>query len=194
MSSTKALDLPKYDEIKLPKILPASTLIFYNGNKLTEWFGRQFAKHPYKLPAFHAAFYLSDGLFLNVGKFKTLQKLEDERLSTRRIDVITYKNIPDEVRRRLVIHAALDTTKPKIGFQLPDYAVLDYARFLLKFLKPSRKDICSENVVELFQSEGIQVSEKEPFNTAPWHLFEFAVKNPQLCEVRTYWKGPDFKY
>lgn len=186
--------LPKYEDISIDKILPASTILFYGGNKLTELFGNKFDKHPYKPPAFHAAFYIRDGLFLNVGKFKVVQKLADEFRSTRRIDVITYNDIPADVRAKLCDTAFLDVSKPKVGLSLPDYDWVGYLRFALKFLKPTkRKDFCSDNVVDLFKEAGYETSYKPDESTAPWHLYEYALARPDRCAVRTLWKGTEFK-
>jgi len=185
--------LPKFEPIKLDEIPAASTLLFYGGNRLTEFVGNTLYKHPYTPPAFHAAFYIADGLFLNVGKFKTVEVLEKEFRSSRRIDVIRYHYINDEAKKRLCRAAVLDTSKMRVGISLPDYSFTDYLRFGLKFLKPSKKDFCSENVVELFKTEQVEVSGKKAVDTAPWTLLEFALAHPSVCEIRTLFVGPDFK-
>jgi hypothetical protein len=186
--------LPKFEPIELADIPAASTLVFYGGNKLTEWVGGKIYKHPYTPPAFHAAFYMIDGLVLNVGKFRTVEELAKERRAKRRIDVIIYKKMPNIVRQRLVRYAALDTSKPKVGICFPDYGFTDFLRFGLRFLKPSKKDFCSENVVEVFAHQKVKVSDLKPVDTAPWDLFEYALAHPDECEVRTYWTGPEFRY
>lgn len=185
--------LPKCAPIAVSEIPEASALLFYGGNKLTEFVGNNLYKHPYRPPAFHAAFYIRDGLFLNVGKFKVIQKLEDEFRSSRRIDVISYSALLNADRVALCTFAILDTSKPKVGFDLPDYGIIDYLRFGFKFLRPTKNDICSENVVELFAMRKIVVSYRRPADTAPWHLFEFAYQNPEVCVVRTLHVGADFK-
>ncbi len=186
--------LPKYEVLEVGKIPAASTLLFYGGNKLTEYFGNKRDKHPYKPPAFHAAIYIRDGLFLNVGKFKTIQKVLDEFKSTRRIDVISYNDIPLKSKDSICERAYLDASKPKIGISLPDYDWMGYLRFALKFIKPSKhRDFCSDNVVDLFATEDIQVSAKSDESTAPWHLYEYALARPDRCSIRTLWTGPDFK-
>lgn len=186
--------LPIYPPIKMSDIPPASSLLFYGGNKLTELAGNRLYDHPYKPPAFHAAFYIEDGLFLNVGKFKTVQNLKDEFRSTRRVDVIIYRGIKPEKRERLCRAAYLDADKPKIGLSLPTYAVTDYLRFGLRWFKPSKMDFCSENVVELFATEKVRVSEQEPYNTAPWDIEEYAEKfaQEQKIEIYSVWIGPDW--
>lgn len=182
--------LPTREQIKLSEVPKASCLLFYHGNWITEFAANKLYHYPYKPAAFHAALYLEDGLFLNVGKFKTIDKVETEFLSTRRVDVIVYP-MRDSAREDTVKDAFLDTTKPHIGFSLPDYAVSDYLRFAFKFLRPSRKDFCSENVAELLLKGNTISSSKKPVDTAPWDLETFARMNeiPQF----TLWQGPDFK-
>lgn len=187
----KTQSLPVYQRIPLAQIPTASTILFYGGNKITELFGNRIYKHPYHPPAFHAALYISDDTMLNVGKFKTLKSLSEEFASTRRVDVITY-DISDK-RRAAIARAALkDITHPRVGIQLPDYSFTDYLRFGVKIFKPSKKDFCSENVVELFEGEGVKVSDLEPYNTAPWDLQEFAEANQPFCRLFTVHLGPDF--
>ena len=185
--------LPEYPKIAVNEITYVSTLLFYGGNKLTELAGNRLYGHPYRPPAFHAAFYIDEGIFLDVGKFKTLTEVEKEFRTTRRIDVIIYKHITPEMHKRLCKEALFDTSKPKIGITLPDYSWTDYLRFGLKLFKPSKKDFCSENVVELFAKELVEVSAKRAVDTAPWDLLEFAEAHPELCEIRTLWVGSDFK-
>jgi hypothetical protein len=185
--------LPDYPPIALEHIPPASTLLFYGGMKLTEMAGNRLYGHKYRPPAFHAAFYIEGGLFLNVGGFKVVQELGKELRSTRRIDVVIYKNIRPEYRKSMLRLAYLDASKPKIGISLPDYSWTDYLRFGLKFLKPSKKDFCSENVVEMFANGQVTVSDKKPVDTAPWDLFEYALDHPDQCEIRTLHIGPEFK-
>lgn len=190
----KYKSLPKFDQIKIEDIPTASTLLFYGGTKITEFFGNTIYKHPYKPASFHAAFYVEDGLFLNVGKFKIIQEIKKEFRSTRRIDVISYPFITKEQRIELSNAAYLDTSKPKVGLSLPDYDWMAFLRFGFKFLKQSKKnDFCSENVCQLFGAQGIKVSDRIDYQTAPWHLFEYAVAHPDQCSVRSAWVGKDFK-
>lgn len=190
----KLSHLPKFPALPPEAVKPASALLFYGspGNRLTEMVGERVYRHKYHPPSFHAAFYVGDGLFLNVGKFKTLEELPGEMRSTRRIDVIEY-NLTGDVRRTLARHAMLDTSRPKFGLTFPDYAVTDYLRFLARLWKPSKKDFCSENVVEIFWKMGIQISELRAVDTAPWDLLEFAEKYNDFCRIYTVWTGPDFK-
>jgi len=185
--------LPVYPTIKTGEIPPASAILFYGGNRLTELAGNRLYKHPYKPPAFHAAFYIEDGLILNVGKFKTIETIESELRSTRRVDVIIYKGLSVDTVEALKKSAYLDLDKPKAGIQLPTYAITDYMRFGLRWFKPSKKDFCSENVVEIYAKYGIRISDQESYNSAPWDLAEFAEANLDLCELRTLYVGADFK-
>lgn len=185
--------LPEYPRLGINEILPASTILFYGGNKLTEAFGNNLYHHPYIPPAFHAAVYIEDGLFLNVGKFRTLESLTKECRSTRRVDIITYSM--DLAKRNAIRVAALkDTSQPKVGLSLPDYAWTDYLRFGFKRFHPSKNDFCSENCVELFGKAGVIISDRKAVDTAPWHLLEYALAHPDTCHVHTLWIGPDYKY
>jgi len=185
--------LPNHQIIPMGRIRVGSTLLFYGGNKLTELIGNKFYKHPYKPPAFHAAFYIGQGLFLNVGKFKVVQLLDKEFRSTRRIDVIDYQMSP-EARARMARTAILDASKPKVGLSLPDYDIRGYLAFGLKFIKPSKKkDYCSDNVVDLHNTESHKVSDRKDETTAPWHLYEYALKTTDTSKMYTVWVGEDYK-
>lgn|SRR3990167_4881790 len=184
--------LPLFQPITIDQIQPASALLFYGGPRLTEWAGNILYKHPYRPPAFHAAFYIWNGLFLNVGKFRTVQELSNEFRSTRRIDVLTYV-VQEEVRRSLCRSAFLDSSRPKVGLSFPDYSWTDFLRFGLRSLKPSKKQFCSENVVNIFKQGAVTVSDREPVDTAPWDILEYALANPLDVQCYTAWIGNDFK-
>lgn len=187
--------LPKFEPIELDHIPSASALLFYGGNKITEWYANHRYKHPYKPGAFHAAIYLEHGLTLNVGAYKVIHELSKEFLTTRRVDVIVYKDLTDTQRSFVRRQAYLDADDPKL-FKFPTYGVFDFLRFeplVRKFVPASkRKDICSENVAKHFSGTGCAVSEYEPARTAPWHLLEYALAHPGRCDVRTVWVGEKF--
>ena len=204
---------PVYPRITLDEIPPASALLFYNGNKLTERAGRAIFKHPYWPPAFHAAIYVWNHLCLNVNKFKTLEDVTEGFNSNRRIDVVIYHELTDEQRKEISREAALDASPHKMGLVLPDYAVTDYLRFLFRKLPPSRKDFCSENVVELFgrapahgvrrvsewyeavkASGGIRIAPGLPVDTTPWDIQEGAETGFGGAELRTLHLGPDYPF
>jgi len=179
---------PAADYLSIPA---GSALLFYSGNKVTEMFANRVYEHPYAPPAFHAALTVGDGKMLNVGKFKTIESIKKELISTRRVDAIIY-GLTDVARLSVQASALADTDKPKVGFQLPTYGFTDYLRFGLKWFRPSKKDICSENVVELLANVGFNCSERESYNTAPWHLLEWALHNPDRAIVKTIWIGAKF--
>jgi hypothetical protein len=197
-SPSLAKPLPVFDRIALSAVKPASVLLFYGGNKITEFVGNVVYRHPYKPPAFHAALYLGtipylgDRLMLNVGGYKTLKDLDGELLSTRRVDVIEL-NMPDAAREAAKGIAAKDTSKLDKPIELPDYGWTDYLRFGFKFLKPSRKDFCSENCVEILEQVGVKSSHKKAVDTAPWTLLEFALANPDRAHVFTLHVGDKFR-
>lgn len=184
--------LPTFIPITLENIPTASILVFYGGTKLTELAGNRLYGHPYNPAAFHAAFYIENGLFLNVGAFKTIQALKNEFRSTRRIDVIVDKYLLPQERKQLCYTAALDATEPKVGLNLPNYSATDFLRFAFRFLKPSKKQFCSENVVELFETVGRKVSDLKAVDTAPWDLLEYAMGKPDF-QIYTLHEGIDFK-
>ena len=185
--------LPNYPKIGIANVPPASALIFYGspGNKATELVGSRLYKFKYNPVPFHAALYLDKGEFLNVGKFKTVESLKDNMKNTRRIDVIEYA-MSDEQLAEILYRGRRDTSKPKHPLDLTDYAVTDFLRFGLRFLKPSKKDFCSENVVENMAHGGIKVSDLKAVDTAPWDLLEFAEANPHLCRIYTLYEGDEF--
>lgn len=185
------IPLPARQILRIEDIPPASVILFYNGNKITELFGSRVYGHKYDPPPFHAALYIDNGLFLNVGKFKEIRSVDTEFKTTRRIDVITYSIVPLE-RKKICTEAFKDSSRPHVGITLPDYAMTDYLRFGFKWFKPSKKDFCSENVVELMNIGNVKVSDLESFNTAPWDLVEYAESNPDICWINTLFVGDDY--
>lgn len=205
--------LPEYPGISIEDIPPASALLFYNGNKLTERAGRALFQHPYWPPAFHAAIYIGDRLFLNVGKFRTLEDLTTELRSQRRIDVVIYRDLTPEQRQEIARAATLDTSPHRVGLSLPDYAITDYLRFLFRKLPASKADFCSENVAELFgrtsarglkslsswhavvkAAGGIRIAAGLPVDTAPWDIQEGAEVGFGGAESRTLHVGRDYPF
>lgn len=190
--------LPVRKPIALDKVKDASALIFYGspGNKVTELFGARMYEHQYIPSPFHAAMYLEDGKFLNVGRFKEVKAVEEEFKSTRRVDVIEYKLSP-KIRSSVVSAGFLDEDKKNdLGWftrLTTSYAVTDFLRFGFKWFKPSKKDFCSENVVELFQTADFSPTDLEPYNTAPWDLVEWAEEHQEACAIKTLWVGEDWK-
>lgn len=187
--------LPKFNTIPLDNIPSASALLYYNGNKMTEWYGNVRYKHPYKPASFHAELYVGDGLSLKVGKFKTISDVTKEFKSTRRIDVIVY-SMPEAVRARIRHNALLDATDPKVGVSLPNYGFTDFLRYepWLQWLPKSKNEICSENVDKMMAKEGVIVAEHGgKIEAAPWMLFEYALAHYDTCAVYTLWEGEDFK-
>lgn len=192
----KLQPLPEFPSITLRDIAPASTLLFYGGNKITSWYANKRYNHPYKPGAFHAALYLKDGLSLNVGKFKAITDVATQYRSTYRIDVITYLDLTPEQREAVVKQGLLDADEPHVGFNLPTYGLFDFLRFepvLRKLLPEDKRDICSENVTREFGQADYTVSKKPAAQTAPWDLFEYALSRPEVCKLNTLWKGLDFK-
>ena len=197
--------LPKFDEIKIDEIPSGSALEFYGGNKLTEfygnhrarlWGGKNCTQFPYDPPPFHTAHYQRRGFFLNVGKYKTIEKLEDEFKSTRRIDVIIYKEVTPELGNKIADDMLADIDKPGL-FKRFTYGIFDYLRFepALRWLIPKdkKRDFCTEDKVRRMLQFGIKTSDRPPDMTAPWDDVLYAMRNPDKCEIRTLFIGKDFK-
>jgi len=192
--------LPKYRPIRIEDLDGASALIFYGspGNRATELVGARLYDHAYNPPAFHAALYLQDGEFLNVGKTRQVLKIEKEFKTERRIDVIVYK-LPKKARNAVIDAGYKDTSKINSTLEkllkkpLFDYAVTDFLRFGIKAIKPSKKDFCSENVVENIDIGGLHVSDMKAYDTAPWDLVEWAEEHPEVAKIYTLWEGDVFR-
>lgn len=192
----RKITLPKYKKIKVDDIPKASTLLFYHGNKLTEFIGRYVYKHPYYPPAFHAAIYTGGvkNQLLNVGKFVTLDSLEDEFRSTRRIDVVIYKQLTMKERGLAIKRGMKDLGKPydMMGF-LSFGKKIPLIGKLFSWAKGSKQlPYCSDHVVDSFKAAPYQVSGYNDEETAPWQLLEYAERYPKTIEIRTVWIGPDF--
>ena len=191
------IKLPEFPAIKVEDIPPCSALLYYGVMPLTSWYANRRFKHPYKPGAYHAAFYIWNGLSLQVGKFHTIQKIEKDFSERKRIDVVAYPNITDKVRKDMATAAFDDADEPKLGFNKSTYGVFDFLRFepLLRWLPRSKKEICSENTYRMFAKCGVKIAEKPPkTEVAPWNIFEYAVAHPEECKVYTVWVGKDYKY
>lgn len=185
--------LPIFPRIDPADIPPGSGLVFQGlpGNKATE----RICAHKYGSPFhshFHAALMRRDLMFHNVGKYRSEEPLDKELRSERRIDVITYKAMTEADRAAIMRACAADTSRPHTLFQVTDYGVRTFIHQGFRFIKAGKKAICSENVVRLLQTRGILSSYEIPQETAPFELMLFAIRNPDLCEIRTVWVGEDF--
>lgn len=211
--NTDAMKQAPYPRINIDDIPPASAILFYNGNRVTERAGARLYGCPYWPPAFHAAFYIGNRMFLNVGEFRTIEDLTTELRSTRRADVVIYNALTPDQRAGMARAAMLDTSKERVGLTLPDYAVTDYLRFLVRGIHPSKSDFCSENVAEIFgrasaqglksveswavvvaAAAGIRIAQGLPVDTAPWDIEKGAEALMAGAERRTLWVGPDYPF
>jgi len=192
--------LPYYPRTALEDIKPASALVFYGspGNRATELVGSRLYKFPYTPPPFHAALYLSNGEFLNVGKLRAVIALQKELLNTRRCDVIEYR-MSDKARQDIEASGRNDTSKINTALEkllhrpIWDYAFTDFLRFGIHSIKPSKADFCSENVVENMNAGGLHPSAHKAVDTAPWDLIEWAEAHPEVATISTVWEGDIFK-
>jgi hypothetical protein len=185
--------LPVYPMIQVDDIPAASALVFYGlpGNALSERICAWKYGCPFH-PSFHAALMMRDGVFHNVGKFRTDELLSDEFKSERRIDVIIYKTMTEEARKEIMRATELDTSEPHTGLEFTDYGVQSFIHFGFRFVKSGKAVICSEDVVKLLNVGLVWSSTETAKETAPFELSTFAMKHPELCEIRTVHVGQDF--
>ena len=188
----KLKNLPVYKKISVDDIPPMSVGLCYGGNKVTETVGNTKYKHPYYPPAYHAFIYQIAGVILNVGKYKTQESIVDFCTGNERIDIIAYKDLTMKQRMKLLNVSMLDVDKPKL-IKFPTYDWKGFSHFGFKFVKPSKKkDFCSDNCVDIFDSQPYKISDKPSERTAPWDLFEYALKHKETCNINTLWIGKDF--
>lgn len=190
---------PQYPKISLSDVSPASGLIFYGGPKITEKFGNEVYGYPYKPAPFHAGVYLGNNIFCNVGLFTTLENLNDEFRSSRRIDVIYYTNMTFEQREKVCSYEQKRAGSASSRFRFYDWKGFLYAGTRLipginRLIKPSKKyDFCSDNYVDAFSHANVPTSLKEDEETYPWDLLFYAWQKPQETKIYTLWVGKDFK-
>ncbi len=190
--------VPEFMPIRWQDIPPASGLIFYGSNDLTATFGNRVYHHPWRPAASHAAIYLGNGDYLNVGAYKTKESIiRSMSVSTHRVDVIRYRmpdGAADEIVKDCLAQISKDRERGPLGLpKPPTYGVLDFVRFGLKWWGPQKQEFCSENYFNTFQRHGVRTSVQESYNTAPWHLVEYANENPSACEMLTLSVGIDFR-
>jgi hypothetical protein len=175
---------PVWPLMKVEDIPPASTLLYYNGNTWTEKEARV-KGFPYKDPPFHASFYLGYGKHLNQSAIAQPASLTEEFRSTRRVDVITYPDLSDTDRQKLVEEAF-----SRVG---TIYDIPGFIRFGLPFMKEWHfANFCSEQVAEIFDTEGFRVSIKAPKDTEPFRLWQFASLYPKNVLIRTLHVGAEY--
>lgn len=171
---------------RLDEIPPASVLLFYNGQPLTEKEGRV-KGFPYRLPPFHASFYLGNGEHLNQGKRAKIRHIAYDFRSTRRIDVITYGFLTLDDREMLCREA-----RRREGMI---YDIGGLLNFGFPFIREWRfANFCSEQVADIFKVKGFSVSTKEPEESEPFRLWEYAhiFANAGQVQMRTLHVGQEF--
>lgn len=183
---------PQFDPITLNQVLPASILLFYGfpGTIPTQRLGVNKYHYPYH-PPFHAALMMYDGVFHNVGKFRTDELILDQFKSTRRIDVISYSMTPEQ-RSKIMVATELDTSVPHTGLELTDYGIGTFLNFGFSFIRHGKQPICSEDVVSLLGLAGVKSSSLDPKETAPWDIATYAEDHKTECDRRTLWVGTDY--
>lgn len=184
--------LDPFPKINIEGIPPASVLLFYGdpGVKMTQRLGVHIYGCKYH-PPFHAAIMLRDGLIHNVGKFRTDKLLEPELRDTRRVDVLIYPMIEDQ-RRAIIQAAELDTSIPHTGIETTDYGIGQFLNFGFSFIGKGKQPVCSADVVKIMAVGRIECSDRESSETAPWDIFDHAMKNQLTVEKRTVWIGEKY--
>lgn len=178
--------MPVYPRIELQDIPPASVALFYNGQTLTEKEARV-KGFPFKLPPYHATMVLEDGQHLTQGARGKIEALANEMRSTRRIDIIVYNFLTKPDRAQLCDDAR--KMKGKI------YDIGGFLHFGFKFIMPWKfAFFCSELCAYIFKQRRFTISFREPSETAPFHLWEYAhIYEPSMtCEFRTLHIGQDY--
>lgn len=208
VETIKGLSKPSHGKLlaEFPRLSPqhvpaGSALLFYGwpGNKFTERIGTNKYGWPYNPPPFHAALMMRDGVFHNVGRFKTDRLLSTVLRSTWRIDCMTPLSFIENTVRydaakvaRLMQVAELDTSVPKFGLDFTDYGVMNFIHFGFSFIRHGKELVCSGNVDKLWGDVGETASEKDVHHVAPWDILDHGMKNPDDYQLRTVHVGRDF--
>jgi hypothetical protein len=186
----------EYSRIKLSELLPGDCILFYYGNKLTEFHGRYRKKNLGRStnPPYHAAMVYgvigSDCIILDPAATTSLQSLSKYLVqNTKRIDIIRYnltesqRNICQESARSLIKKLKLYDVKGYGAFisQMPGFGWFKY------IMKPSEsKFYCSDAVAYCIQDRaGYQVSQKDHNFTAPIDMQLFALERPSNATLYT---------
>jgi len=191
-SAEHAPVLGAYPSINIDFVPPASVLLVYGfpGNKATQRLGVNKYGVPFH-PPFHAAVTIRDGLFHNVGQWRTDMDIRSLFKSTRRVDALIYSM--DEPQRREIVRAAeLDTSTPKLGLNITDYGISQFLNFGFSFIRDGDDPVCSVDVVKVMAAGGITCSGLPANDTAPWDIQMFAMDHPREIEIRTLWVGDDY--
>jgi len=198
--------LPIFARISVPQIPLASIGIAYGGTKMTEFYGCYRAQLPFakvnggitRFPCrpapYHAFFIGEDGDTLNVGATRTLIPIWEHFRSTRRIDVITVSDLTDVVRHAMSLEARYDYDRAKPGLQGVTYPILDFLRQepLLRWIPPSRRTFCSEDVAKRFRKYEYIVTARHYELTDPWDLVMYAMAHAPVFAIHNVWTGPDY--
>ena len=196
----KTMSLPEFPKVDPHDLPECSALLFYGAGGVTS-LGAALYKHPYRPAAFHQAFHIHDGIIVNVNWTTFIQHIDDFLKSKYRIDVIRYREMTS-MQKQQAEYTALQRAAGK-GRKMRFYDWRGYASFgfrkipaLRHLVKPSKKwDFCSDQGVDIYESlrPPIKISEYDDEMSAPWHTLEYALKYPDLCEIKTCWVGSKFK-
>ena len=188
--------LPAFGHLDPLATPPGAALLFYGtpGNTLTERLGTNKYRFPYNPPPFHAALMMRDGMFHNVGQFKTQRLLSSALSSTRRIDAVVPKLFatrPDLVSM-LMQNADLDLSVPHFGLETTDYGVADFLHFGFSFIRHGKDLVCSGDLDKLWGTVGVQAAQEDEYHAAPWDILTNAMSKPEQFDIWTIHIGKDF--
>lgn len=188
----------EYPRINLVDLKVGDVVLFYYGNKLTEWHGRnrraEFGRS--ENPPYHAAMVYSvdadniEVVILDPGATTSLQSLSKYLVQTsKRIDIIRYP-LTKEQRKECMLAANNLVKKLKI-YDVKGYGAfisqMPYMNWFKYIVKPSEKLFyCSDAVTYCIQDRaGYTISPRNHNFTAPVDLQVYAISNPNRCIIYT---------
>lgn len=183
-----------FERISIEELLPGDILLFYGGNKLTEWHGRNRRKKFGRttLPPYHATVvygkYREQVIILDPEITTSLSLLMEYLTKTKiRMDVVRFEAT---AAQRCAIQSKIEQVVSEEGFydwrgyfsfisQLP---LLDW----VKIIKPSKKTFyCSDAATFVVQeSTNIKVSPRGHNYTAPVDLQRYGMYHHKLYTLK----------
>ena len=183
----------EFDRIQKHDLIPGDILLFYHGNKLTEWHGRNRKKKYGRstLPPFHAAVVYrndNDDCFILDPEITTGFSLLEEyyRRTSYRIDVVRVNASGKQVEKAM---REIRNLGVKEGFY-------DWKGFLaqgsqvpflewMKIIKPAKgKFFCSDAVAYVWDKAGVRVSPRKNNYTSPVDLQIYGMQHHNVLTLK----------
>lgn len=197
------LQIPVFDKIEIKDALPCDILLFYYGNKLTEWHGRYRRKEfgRSELPPYHTAIVYdnntnndndADKIYICDPEITTSLSLLSEYTTKTaiRIDVFRYRKTVAQTLEVMKAMTQIVREEHKYdakgcGFFLSQMPGCGWMKYILP--KPSETDyFCSDAVTYCMQERGgIQVSKYDHNRTAPIDNQLYGMNHPDDCSKFT---------